>query len=298
MISPQVTTKPYIPEEYTHLFHTPVYKALNRDERLRYNQLYSLRINEQFFTFEELFIQKITQRLCDHRAFRCEAELRKSIVELQHEEAQHSRMFRSFNLRSRPDIYTECDTCFARLGRIEKKLLDVLVGLPGLNPALMFLMLALEELTTAISTAILDHPDVLDLDPDYVDLHRRHLADEKRHVGIDVKALKQVMAYAPACLQPINAAVFRRLLMTILKPQRSTLRVIRQLVSESGRLAGLERYMVAAVKSLDKNSAFPAGLVQPSLMPVMHSMFEQYGGYTIYHKAISGSNETAPGPGI
>ena len=265
MMSPRDTARWYIPEEYTHLFHTPVYQALNDAERTNYNRLYSLRINEQFFTFEELFIQKITQRIRHHRAFRQETELLDSITRLKLEEEQHSRMFRSFNQRSRPDIYSGRDIYFARLSRLESGLLDLLVRLPGLNPALIFLMLAMEELTTAISTEILNHPLVNDLDQDYVELHRRHLRDERRHVGIDVKILKKVMACAPAGLHPVNAAVFRRIFGTILKPQRSTIRVIQHLAGESGRLAGMKREMIDAVKSLDIASAFPgnAGTAVP-----------------------------------
>ncbi len=40
--------KPFLPEEYTQLYYTPVYQSLHREHRLRYNQLFGVRINEQY----------------------------------------------------------------------------------------------------------------------------------------------------------------------------------------------------------------------------------------------------------
>ncbi len=45
-------SKPFVPESFTPLFHTPVYARLSRVQQLRYNQLSGIRINEQFMLCE------------------------------------------------------------------------------------------------------------------------------------------------------------------------------------------------------------------------------------------------------
>jgi hypothetical protein len=36
-------SKPFLPEEYTQLYYTPIYRSLHRQHRLRYNQLFGVR---------------------------------------------------------------------------------------------------------------------------------------------------------------------------------------------------------------------------------------------------------------
>src|SRR5687767_14215247 len=44
--------KPFLPERLTPLFFTPVYATLNERQRLRYNQMQALYLNEQIVFFE------------------------------------------------------------------------------------------------------------------------------------------------------------------------------------------------------------------------------------------------------
>ena len=39
-------SRPFVPEQYTQLYYTPVYHGVHRQQRLRYNQLFGMRINE------------------------------------------------------------------------------------------------------------------------------------------------------------------------------------------------------------------------------------------------------------
>ena len=51
--------RPFIPEQYTQLYHTEIYAELNNKHRLRYNQLFGARTNEQFILFESGFTNQV-----------------------------------------------------------------------------------------------------------------------------------------------------------------------------------------------------------------------------------------------
>ena len=51
--------RPFVPEHYTQLYYTPLYTSLNFDQRLRYNQLFGLRINEYIMMVEGDLVERL-----------------------------------------------------------------------------------------------------------------------------------------------------------------------------------------------------------------------------------------------
>src|SRR5690348_9088432 len=51
--------RPFVPEEYTQLYFTPLYPALHFEHRLRYNQLFALRINEYVMMLEADLVERL-----------------------------------------------------------------------------------------------------------------------------------------------------------------------------------------------------------------------------------------------
>lgn len=88
-------------------------------------------------------------------------------------------MFARFNQEIRPDLYLQSHNHFTRLSTVEHSLLRMLLATPGLLPGLLWLMLVMEELTTAISSELITHPQSGELYGAYIRLHQRHLHDEK-----------------------------------------------------------------------------------------------------------------------
>ena len=58
--------KPFVPEEYTQLYYTPVYHGLHREHRLRYNQLFGVRINEYIMMLEADLVERLLSPLRRH----------------------------------------------------------------------------------------------------------------------------------------------------------------------------------------------------------------------------------------
>ena len=59
-------SRPFVPEEHTQLFYTPVYEKLSHEQRLRYNQLFGLRLNEYIMTLEAELIERLLAPLRRH----------------------------------------------------------------------------------------------------------------------------------------------------------------------------------------------------------------------------------------
>lgn len=269
----------FVPETLTHLFHTPVYARLDAAQRAKYNGLYALRINEQFARFEQLFILRLVPRLERQRAMRADPALLAEIRGVLRDEHRHSLMFNRFNRAMRPDLYADGPVRFTRLSAVETGLFKGLLASPGLLPALLWLLLAMEELTTAISAELVTHPDAAGLDPDYIALHRSHYRDEQRHVGIDRRLVGRLLENLPDATQRFNAWLFGRIFRSILAPRRSTIAVVRQFAREEPVLAPYAHDMVRAITRLEPAQAFPAGLVRPDRLPVLYAMAERYPAY-------------------
>lgn len=265
-----------VPEACTHLYHTSCYSRLTPQQRLKYNQLFALRINEQFIQFEDVFIQRLMSRLKRQRQIKNQPQLLADIERVLKDEEQHTRMFARFNKQSRADLYTQSNMLFTRLAPLEYFLLGAFLNTPGLLPGLLWLMLAMEEMTTAISRELISHPDADKLDSAYLSLHRQHLRDEIHHVGIDKKIIAAILERLSAPGRKINAILFRKVFASILKPSRSTLQVIQQLIHEEPELLPLQQTMIDEVRALEPAQAFPANLIQVDKLPVLHGLFIQY----------------------
>ena len=279
MASLQSTPRKCVPEEFTHLYHTSCYAQLSEAQRVRYNILFGLRINEQFIQFEELFIKALMPRLKLNNSLKTNPRLLAGIESILRDEERHSRMFARINRSIRPDLYHQTDNPLTCLSAMEQGLLKLLLQTPGLLPALVWLLLAMEELTTAISSTLLHHPAAAELNQDYLAVHRVHLQDEKRHVGIDRKMLLCLLERLPSPVRKLNALLFRKTFRSILTPRRSTVRVIQQLLREEPGLETQGRKMMQEVTSLPLPLAFPANLITRKRLPVLYDLFERYPEY-------------------
>jgi hypothetical protein len=269
----------FVPEEFTHLYHTGCYQQLNDVQRLKYNQLFGLRINEQFIMFEEVFIRRLMPRIRQHPGFRNNRRLLHDIESILADEERHTRMFACFNQTIRPDLYQQQREQFTRLSRWENSLIGLLMRTPGLLPALIWLMLTMEELTTAISAELVEHERAGELDQRFINMHQQHLEDERRHVGMDVKFVREIQDCVGAPMRKINAGLFRAVLRSILRPQRSTIQVLSRFTQEEPCLQQKLPEMIRQVTALPASLAFPANLVTAEKLPALYNLATRYPDY-------------------
>ncbi len=59
-------SRPFVPEDYTQLYYTPIYRSLHREHRLRYNQLFGVRINEYIMMLEADLVERLLVPLRRH----------------------------------------------------------------------------------------------------------------------------------------------------------------------------------------------------------------------------------------
>src|SRR5262249_11421457 len=68
-------TGPFVPEDYTQLYYTPLYRGLHREHRLRYNQLFGIRINEYIMMLEADLVERLLAPLRRHPSVATDAAL-------------------------------------------------------------------------------------------------------------------------------------------------------------------------------------------------------------------------------
>jgi len=279
IIAPADPERPFLPEAFTQLYHTAFYSELSSAQRLRYNQLYGLRCNEQFMMFEQGFTQRVIGGLRDPLRRRGEVVLADCLELMLEEEARHHAMFASFNRHCRPDCYDDEHGYFTRLSRGEAIVLSLLTSRSNYWPMLVWLVLVLEEFSLGFSRMLAwDNGDgeLGALDPGYAELHRLHLLDEARHVPMDTLAVDWLMARSGRGFNRLNAWLFRHALVEILAPKRSGIRVIRRLVQDFPALQHQERAMVEAVRALGVDPGVDAIVSDPIAMPQTRQMIDRY----------------------
>lgn len=267
--------RPFVPEAFTQLYHTPAYAALNDAQRLRYNQLYGLRTNELFMLFEDGFTRRVITRL-RHEMSVPEPLLGERLQQMLDEEADHHRMFLSFNRAVLPGPYRDQRGYFALPSRSEAMLLALLTRRPSRWPFMLWLVLLLEEFSTAFSRTLVAARREHDLAADFVRLHRLHLRDEARHVRLDALLLERLLTPLSATRLRVNGWLFRRLLQELVAPKRSGLRVLQALVKDFPSLAPRLPQMLAEVRALGRDPGLCNILSNPLALPLADALQRRY----------------------
>src|SRR6516165_4311044 len=108
-------SKPFLPEEYTQLYYTPVYASLHREHRLRYNQLFGLRINEYIMMLEADLVEQVLSPLASHPGVAADSALVRCLGLMIEEEKHHFQCFATFNRACFPELYAGRDRYFSAL---------------------------------------------------------------------------------------------------------------------------------------------------------------------------------------
>jgi hypothetical protein len=261
---------PFIPAELTPLFHTPCYRELAAGQRRRYNQLHALYFNEQILFFETALGQPVLAALLGEP---WPEGLAAGLRQFQEEERRHSEMFRRLNRRFAPHLYGESDLYFVRVPAFWGSVMRWAVDHPVSLPLFLWLMLLQEERSLYYSRAYLRQSAALA--PAFVEAHRRHLADEVRHVGWDEELLDALWHRAPPLLRAVNARLFAWMLEEFFgAPKRAQLRVVEELAREDPQLRGRLPEMRRQLLALSRDAAYRQTLYSRAIVPRTFARFD------------------------
>jgi hypothetical protein len=270
-------SRPFVHEAHTQLYYTPLYRDLDRAQRLRYNQLFGVRVNEQFMALEKDLTNRLLARLVGHPAVAADPVLADCLARMIREEERHYAMFRALNLRCLPGAYAATDRYFTRLGRLEAACFALALRLGRRLSCLLWFVIAMEEYSVALSRSLIRERETESLGPleeSFVRIHVEHVKDEARHVHLDVHLLEACLSRSSRAERRLNAALLKAFLRDILVPKRSGLAVVRRLVAERPELRPREAELVAAVRGLADDEAYQRSLFSRDTVPRTFALFD------------------------
>ncbi len=277
--SPVDLNRPFIHEHYTQLYHTGVYAELSDSQRLRYNQLYGMRTNEQFMLFESGFTNRVMSNLLKCLDSDGADTLRRCLTILLQEEERHYTMFYTLNKLGMPRIYERRPYHFLRVSWPEQVVLGAACRYPCQLLALIWLVLLMEEQAVRFSRDMVKDPrtDSLgELETNFLLAHRLHLQDEAGHVHIDANIIDFILDRSSRRKRKLNVRLLRSLLRATLKPRHAGINVIEQLLGEHPRLRSRARQLKNSIRALDIDPCVQPLLNDCSQRPVTTALLEMY----------------------
>lgn len=270
--------RPFVHEQFTPLYYTSPYCQLSHEQKLRYNQLSGMRLNEGLQIFEGNFITRFLGRLAVEPRVLPDPSLRDCLIQAIREEQHHDQMFRALNKWCWPEIYQKQDYYFAKLSWFQKTSLGLFATLPHHLTTIIWIVLYAEEWAANLSKAIIRTPQTEslgELEPNFIKAHRAHLADEARHVQMDVHLIRALIHNMPKWKRMIDVWLSRILGRATTAPKRSAIAVIRQLLKEYPSLTPMARTMVREIARLSANPRFVQAFCVRGAAPLTFLLFDE-----------------------
>jgi hypothetical protein len=271
-------SKPFVPEDYTQLYYTPVYASLSHAQRLHYNQLFALRVNEYIMMLEADLIERLLPPLRHHAKVAGDKALLQALETMMLEEQRHFRGFAALNRACRPDLYPPgTDRYFSVLPWWTQAMFGVVGLLSAHMPFALWFLMAMEESAKTLAMDMVTRPssETLGLlDEAFSRVHHEHLKDETRHLHIDAILIERCLEQH---WETANAWLFKRMLVGVVRPTRSGsgVKVIHQLVRDMPELACRQDEMVDALLALRNNRDFQLSLFNRRIMPTAFRVFDR-----------------------
>lgn len=274
--APPDPSRPFIPEHHTQLYFTASYAGLSREQRIRYNQLFALRVNEYIMMLERDFVDPVLNALRP----RAEPALAAAADGMLAEEASHYQAFAALNRRCSPADYRDSDWCFMRLRARERLALALMKAGAAKLPFALWIIIAMEESSIGLATDMArDRGDgpLGPLDPHFVAVHREHAKDEARHIHVDVHLVRAFLAPLPRAWRALNARLFMSFMRNMTTPARygTGARVVRRLVAEFPDLAARREALIEDLLRLRDNAAFQRSIFNRKLMPLAFALYDE-----------------------
>ncbi|MCK5385725.1 MAG: diiron oxygenase [Gammaproteobacteria bacterium] len=271
--------RPFIPEQYTQLYHAEIYAELNNKHRLRYNQLFGARTNEQFILFESGFTNQVIKNILRTNLLNDKKALVHCLNILLEDEKKHSHMFKILNEHCLPDIYHNTQYYFLQLSWLERTLLSIICRYPQYLISLLWLVLLMEEHAVRFSQDILKNKQTENLgklEENFVLVHQLHLKDEAKHVHIDANLIDFVLEQSSRRKKILNVKLLQKLLQSTLRPKHAGINIINQLVLEFPDLKKSSHDLINTIREFTYDPCMLPLLEDRSQTPVTTALLELY----------------------
>ncbi len=276
--SPPDLSLPFMPEDQTQLYYTPGYATLTRTQRIRYNQLFALRVNEYIMMLERDVVDPVLKALRRRALEQGSPALRNALEGMLAEEERHYAAFVALNRRCAPRDYQRIEAQFMRLRPYERLMLRAMHAGARWLPFALWIIVAMEESSIGLATAMARHGGEAlgPLEPGFVAVHREHAKDEARHIHIDVHLVRACLATLPAAWRTLNAILFTVFMRDMISPKAkgTGARVVRRLVAEFPELAPREGQLIAGLVALKGHARFQWSLFNRQLTPLAFALYD------------------------
>lgn len=290
-------SRPFLPEAQTQLYHTQAYRLLDRAQRIRYNQLFALRVNEYIMMLERDFVEPVLDSLRGRIARLGPPGLLEALDTMRDEESLHYEAFAALNRQCEPEAYRTSEYCFMQLKPYERLTLRVMHAGARWLPFALWIIVAMEEHSIGLATSMRRAGETAlgPLDPHFVAVHREHAKDEARHIHIDVHLIRVCLQGLPASWRRVNARLFMAFMrdMTAPKANGTGMRVVRRLIREFPRLACHEAEFAAGLVALRDDMAFQRSLFTRRSNPLAFDLYDQEPAFADLGAVIRGYERPA-----
>lgn len=252
----------YVPEELTPLAFTKAYASLTPAQRQRYNQLHGYYYLEQTIFFEQHMGRPSLERLLEIAPT---SDLRQAIIQFIDEENRHTGWFLDLLRECEPGWYHDRRCRVLHAGRVSRALLSLAARRPQSFPGLLWLQMITEERVQHFSTMFMR--DAAAIDPRFVEVQRRHLADEGGHIHWDAELLEWIWPATALVVRRANARLLSWLLREFFYlPKRSGWNVVEHLIVAFPELAPRRSEFRAAMRGLSTNQTYLRTLYPSSVL--------------------------------
>lgn len=291
-------TRPFLPEDQTQLYFTPGYGRLGREQRIRYNQLFALRVNEYIMMLERDFVEPVLAAVRRRATRFGSSQLAVEVDAMRREERLHYDAFVALNRLCEPEAYRQSDCWFMQLKAYERATLRIMHGVVGWLPFALWIIVAMEENSIALATSMLraGETGLGPLDPHFLAVHREHAKDEARHIHVDVHLVRACLQTYPRAWRAVNARLFMGFMrdMTAPKSNGTGARVVRRLIQEYPDLARHEAELIGGLVALRDNADFQHSLLNRRLTPLAFQLYDEEPALADLGRVIVGYERLAP----
>ena len=278
-------SRPFFPPELTALVHAPSWPLLNHAQQTRYTQLYALYLNEQTAFFEELLASTLLPALYSRREIIGE-DLAENLRTFEAEEKRHSAWFREMNHRVDPITFPRDSDNYVFIpgGRRMRAVGKWFASRPFTFPFWIWLMLLQEERSIFIARKCINTPE---LEPNFRELHRRHLADEIEHVRWDTQLIERIWIPMPMWKRKIQARLFSYLMAEFFTvPKRSGLAVLDALLAEFPEMESIGPKLRHELSDLKNSPTYHASLYSREVTPQAFALLDSLPEFRKISKAL------------
>lgn len=267
-------SRPFFPTRLTALAHVPSWQELEPRHQLRYSQLYALYLNEQTVFFEELLATTVLPALYQ-RPDRIGEDLAADLRCFETEERRHSRWFRELNHQVDPKCFRleEGSYVFIPASPKTRRVVTWFAQRPFAFPCWILLMLLQEERSITVARECLKMAN--QLEPAFVNLHRKHLADEVDHVQWDLKLIERVWLPMPMWKRRLQERLFGKMMSEFFTaPKRAGKAVLQALLDEFPELQSHDVRLHRELAELATSRAYHASLYSRAITPRAFALFD------------------------